>query len=429
MQERLRNKLLLRLIAPLTLLIFLNALDRVNVSFAALKMNAALGLGPEQFGFGAGLFFVGYLLCQFPHTALLRRIGTRRWIGVAMLASGASSAALACVQTAWQFYALRVLLGAAEAGLAPGVVYITSRFVPRRFRAQAVAGSMLAIPASVVLGGPLSGLLMSVELHAALPGWRAMFLVEGIATALVGLLTSLAFPESPEQARWLSADERAWLVAELARDATPDEPQTSRSVRDVLRSGRVWTAAGVWFALMASAYGIIYWLPQVIKQLTGLGDLTVSVLSALPWIGLGLGMSIVAWHSDRTSERYAHVALPSLLAAAGLVLGAQLGSPALALFCLCIGAFGLGGAQGTFWTLPTGFLPPAVAASGITLINLIGNVAGLVTPPAIGWLRARGGAFGVAACALATLLAGAALLTFALRRHQRHDPRALAAAS
>jgi ACS family tartrate transporter-like MFS transporter len=429
MRRRLRNKLLLRLVAPLTLLIFLNALDRVNVSFAALKMNAALGLRPEQFGFGAGLFFVGYLLCQFPHTALLRRIGTRRWIIVAMLASGASAAALACVQTAWQFYALRVLLGAAEAGLAPGVVYITSRFMPRRFRAQAVAGSMLAIPASVVLGGPLSGLLLSVELHPALPGWRALFLIEGVVTAVVGLLTGLAFPETPEQARWLDPEERAWLIGELERDGTPDEPDTSSSLRDVLRSGRVWTAAGVWFALMASAYGIIYWLPQVIKQLSGRSDLAVSLLSALPWIGLGAGMSVVAWHSDRTAERYGHVALPSLLAAAGLVLGAQLGSPALALASQCVGAFGLGGAQGTFWTLPTGFLPRTVAASGITLINLIGNVAGLVTPPAIGWLRARGGSFGVAACALAALLAGAALLTFALRRHQRQDGHAVAAAS
>ncbi|HKU37485.1 MAG TPA: MFS transporter [Polyangiales bacterium] len=413
-----RNKLLLRFIAPLTALTFLNSLDRVNVSFAALQMNAELGLTPERYGFGVGLFFVGYLAFQFPHTALLRRFGPRRWIFVTVLCWGVIATALGFIQNAAHFYALRVLLGFAEAGFAPGIVYIMSQWLPRRFRALGIAGTMLAIPISIVFGGPLSGWLMTVDAHGQLPGWRFMFLIEGGATLLVAFATPWFFADTPAAARFLTADEKLWLERELERDRASSVVHQAdvASFREVVRSGRVWAAAGVWFSLMSGAYGIIYWLPQVIKQISGRGDLEVSVLSALPWAALGAGMLINAWHSDRTQERYLHIGVPALLAAAGLVLGANVASPALALLCLCLGAFGLGSSQGAFWALPTSFLPPAVAASGITLINLLGSSGGLVAPPAIGWLRARAGSFGEAVYGLAALLVlGAALLVIIYR--------------
>jgi ACS family tartrate transporter-like MFS transporter len=416
-----RNKLLLRLVAPLTFLTFLSSLDRVNVSFAALQMNAALGLSPERYGFGVGLFFVGYLGCQFPHTALLRRIGARRWISVSVAAWGAIATAMAFIQDAAQFYTLRVLLGVAEAGFAPGIVYYMSQWMPKRFRASAIAGSMLAIPISIVFGGPLSGWLMSAELHASLPGWRFMFLVEGGATLLVALLTPFYFVDQPAEVRWLSASEKAWLGTELERDRAQSEagPASVSSFRDVLRSGRVWAAAGVWFSLMCGAYGIIYWLPQVIKAASGLRDLEVSVLSAVPWAALGAGMLVNAWHSDKTQERYWHVGAPALLAAAGLSLASTLPHSGLALLCLSVGGFGLGSAQGAFWALPTGFLPRAVAGSGITLINLIGSSGGLLAPPAIGWLRARGGSFGSSTLSLAIVLVAGAALLIVIHRAER----------
>ena len=420
--HRIRNKLLLRLIAPLTFLTFLNSLDRVNVSFAALQMNPQLGLTPEKYGFGVGLFFVGYLAFQFPHTAWLRRVGARRWIFLTVLSWGVIASAMAFIQDELHFYVLRVLLGFAEAGFAPGIVFIMSQWVPRRFRASAIAGSMLAIPISIVFGGPLSGWLMTFDV-AGMPGWRFMFLVEGGITLLVALATPLYFTDNPGQVRWLAASEHAWLAEELERDRLANEREAAGasavSFRDVLGSGRVWAAAGVWFSLMCGAYGIIYWLPQVIKQISGRSDFQVTLLSALPWAALGAGMLVNAWHSDKTQERYWHVGLPSLLAAAGLALGANLSSPPLALLFLCAGAFGLGSAQGAFWAIPTSFLSRAVAGSGITLINLLGSSGGLVAPPAIGWLRARAGSFGLSVYALAVVLVLGAALLIVIRRYER----------
>ena len=418
--HHLRRKLLLRLVAPLTFLTFLSSLDRVNVSFAALQMNRALGLDPERYGFGVGLFFVGYLSFQFPHTALLKRIGARRWIFAAVFSWGAVATCMAFVQNATHFYVLRVLLGVAEAGFAPGIVYVMSQWMPKRFRASAIAGSMLAIPISVVFGGPLSGWLMTMQ--PAMPGWRFMFLAEGGLTLLVALITPFYFVDEPEQARWLSDDEKRWLGAERGRDAEAHEPGDARmatSIRDMLTSGRVWAAAGVWFSLMCGAYGIIFWLPQVIKQLSGLSDLEVSVLSALPWLGLGCGMLVNAWHSDRTQERYLHIAAPAALAAVGLGAGASVPPGWLALSFLVIGGFGLGSAQGAFWALPTSFLDRRVAASGITLINLLGSSGGLIAPPAIGWVRGATGSFTHPVYALSALLVLGGSLALAMRRRAR----------
>jgi ACS family tartrate transporter-like MFS transporter len=425
-----RNKLLLRLVAPLTFLTFLNSLDRVNVSFAALQMNAELGLTPERYGFGVGLFFAGYLAFQFPHTALLRRIGPRRWIFATVLSWGVIATAMATMQNATQFYLFRVLLGIAEAGFAPGIVYIMSQWMPAQFRALAIAGSMLAIPISVVFGGPLSGWLMTIDAHESLPGWRFMFLVVGGLTLLVALATPWWFANQSSDVGWLDANEHAWLAGALEQDRARDEARAPgrTSFRDVVRSGRVWAAAGVWFSLMSGAYGIMYWLPQVIKAMSGLRDFEVSVLSALPWAALGAGMLVNAWHSDQTQERYYHIGVPSLIAAVGLVLGANVSPPALALACLCAGAFGLGSAQGAFWALPTSFLPRAVAGSGITFINLIGSSGGLIAPPAIGWLRAHAGSFGASVYALAAVLALGAALLVVIRRSERLDPPARPAA-
>lgn len=422
---RLRNKLLLRLVAPLTFLIFLSSLDRVNVSFAALQMNQALGLSPERYGFGVSLFFVGYLLFQFPHTALLRRIGARRWIFAAVLSWGLVATCAAFVQGASDFFALRVLLGVAEAGFAPGVVYIMSQWMPLRFRASAIAGTMLAIPISVICGGPLSGWLMTLPL--GYPGWRFMFFVEGALTVLVALLTPLYFVDTPARARWLDADEKAWLTAELARERREASAAATRRVSaswpSLLTSVSVWSAAMVWFALMAGAYGIIFWLPQLLKQLSGRSDFQVGVLSALPWLGLGLGMMVNAWHSDRKQERYLHIGVPALVCAAALALGVSVEPGPLALSLLVIGGLGLGAGQGAYWALPTSFLPEEMSGRGITLINLLGSSAGLLVPPLIGWIRTRTGAFALPVYLLAaTLIAGVVALVV-LHRHQARSER------
>lgn len=418
----LRSRLIWRLVAPLTFLTFLNSIDRVNVSFAALQMNQDLGFTPEQYGFGVGLFFVGYLLCSFPHTAILKRIGARRWICGAVVLWGTIASALSLIQSPVHFYVLRILLGVAESGFAPGIVFIMSQWMPQRFRAFSIAGSMLAIPGSMLLGAPLAGWLLTANTGLSIPGWRFLFLAEGLITVLVGLLTPLLFVNEPEQARWLTADESRWLRGELERERRERPASQPRSLPELLRYPQLWAAAAVWFGLMSGSYGIIYWLPQVIKQLSALSDLEVSLLSALPWIGLGAGMMVNAWHSDLTQERHWHVALACLLAALGLWASTEfeLGWPALA--CLTVGAFGLGAAQGAFWALPTSFLDRSVAAAGLTFVTVLGSSGGLLAPPLIGLLRARTGSFGAAVALLGTLLCVSAACVALIRTASPRAP-------
>jgi len=417
-----RRKLTWRLVAPLTFLTFLNSIDRVNVSFAALQMNRELGFTPEQYGFGVGLFFVGYLLCSFPHTAILKSIGARRWICGAVVLWGTVATALSLIQSPTHFYALRVLLGVAESGFAPGIVFIMSQWMPQRFRAFSIAGSMLAIPGSMLLGAPLAGWLLTANTGWELPGWRFLFLAEGLITVLVGVLTPLWFVDEPEQARWLSPEETRWLRGELERERRERPASQPRSLSELLRFPQLWAAAAVWFGLMSGSYGIIYWLPQVIKQLTSLRDLEVSMLSALPWVGLGAGMMVNAWHSDLTGERHWHVALACLLGALGLWASTAfaLGWPALA--CLTVGAFGLGAAQGAFWALPTSFLDRSVAAAGLTFVTVLGSTGGLVAPPLIGLLRARTGSFGIAVALLGTMLCVSAACVALIRSSNARTP-------
>jgi ACS family tartrate transporter-like MFS transporter len=312
---------------------------------------------------------------------------------------------MAFMQNAMQFYSFRFLLGMAESGFAPGVIYYISQWMPRRFRAWAIAGSMLAIPIS------------------GISGWRWMYLVEGGLTVLAAFASLRVFVDTPAEARWLDSGQKQWLLAELEQDRAriPQGNQGTGELRRMLCSIRIWASAGVWFSLMSGAYGIMYWLPQIIKQVSKASDFKVSILSTLPWIGLGTGMLLNAWHSDKTQERYWHIGIPALMAAAGMILGTSVSSGWLALCCLVIGGIGLGGAQGAFWALPTSILGGANAGNGITLINILGTSGGLLTPPVIGWVRVHTGSFAASAYLLAGLLIGGAALLVPIYRAQGRD--------
>jgi ACS family tartrate transporter-like MFS transporter len=295
--------------------------------------------------------------------------------------------------------------------------------MPQRFRALSIAGSMLAIPASMLLGAPLAGWLLTANIGLPVPGWRFLFLAEGLITVAAGLLTPLWLAEAPTEARWLTLDQKRWLRDELEREQR-DRPVSQRSsLTEALRGPQLWAAAGVWFSLMSGTYGVIYWLPQVIKQLSGRSDLETSALSALPWLGLGAGMLVNAWHSDLTRERHWHVALAALIAAAGLWAASALDLGWPALLCLTLGAFGLGAAQGAFWALPTSYLDRGVAAAGLTFVTVLGSTGGLITPPLIGMLRARTGSFQPAAALLGVLLClGAACVVLIRGQKVTPDP-------
>lgn len=408
------RKAKVRLLIPLLALLFLSTIDRANVSFAALQMNEALGLTPEAYGFGVSIFFVGYILVQWPSLWLLQRIGMRRWVFACAGLWGLAATGLAFVQSANGFYALRLLLGIAEGGFAPGVMYYLAQWIPARHRAGAISTFMLAVPVSAIVGGPLAGWLMSMGNPVEWQGWRWMFFIEGAPTLLLAFVALRALPDTPAQASWLAPEERRWLGEEIAR-----EKQAAPSRKDganPLRNSRLWIASVCWFGLMAGANGMLYWLPQIIRHLSaGSTELQIGFISALPWVAVALGMLINAWHSDRKQERYWHVGLAALAAALLIGLAPLLGTGAAALGALMLAGFAMGAAQSTFWTLPPLFLSPAGLATGFALINMCGNLAGLVIPTFIGWVRARTGSFDGPVFAIAALSAIAALAVWLLR--------------
>lgn len=402
----LAHKIRWRVALPTILVMFLSSLDRVNISFAALTMNAELGLTPSQYGLASSIVFVGFLAGQYPGVLLLQRIGFRRWLSMLAIVWGACATGLAFINHVNELYVLRVLIGLAEASLAPGIVIYLSQFATERERAGTFATPMLAIPLSIILGGPLSGLLLDMPAPGGLSAWRWMFLAEGLPTIVVGLVALLWFPDGPDKARWLSGEEKAWLKANSASRETDGRKNDWSMLFDPL----MWTGAALWFCLLSGAYGIIFWLPQMVKQLTGLTAFEVGLVSALPWVGAGLGMYFNSAHSDRTGERFWHVGLPA--AVCGLaILGAGMAGPGmLGLALLFVAGVGLGSAQGAFWALPTQLFNGRQMALGVVTINIIGTSGGVIVPNVIGQVRERTGDFS----APTMMVAGAMLLGAAL---------------
>lgn len=407
----LASKIRWRLILPTILFMFLSSLDRANVSFAALHMNDDLGLSPSQYGFAAGILFVGFLGGQYPSVLLLQRIGMRRWISGCAVLWGICAALMAGVENATQLAVLRVALGFMEGGLAPGIVLYLSQFATERERATTFAMPMLAIPLSVAIGGPLSGWLLEMAPPAGLAVWRWMFLAEATPTILLGILAWFYFPDTPADAKWLTTEEKAWLAANAGHKLG----EKSSNDWSVLTHPLVWLSALLWFLLLSGSYGVMFWLPQILKSMTDLGPVEIGFVNTLPWIGLAIGIYYNSKHSDRTGERFWHVAIPSFVAAAALVAAPALGASFAALVALFILGLAIGGAQGAFWSVPTMLLAPSTLAVGAVAINIAGSSGGLVMPQAVGIVRElSGGFFGPTLLAAATLLA-AGLLALVIR--------------
>lgn len=408
-----------RVLVPIVILIVLSSLDRVNISFAALQMNADIGLTQSMYGYAVAAFFVAYLLFQFPSTALLRRIGARRWIAACVILWGCAATAMAFVRTPFELYALRFLLGVAEAGFAPGIVYYCSGWMPQRHRANTIAITMLAIPISVVFGGPLCGWLMSVANPLDVAGWRWMLFMEGIATIVCGCAAYFSFVDGPAQARWLTQDEREWIETQMAAEQRATQPPQHSPLSTALADPRCWLAAGIWCTTLIGSNGFMFWLPQVVKDVSSdLGDVAIGVIAAVPWLGLGLGMWFNSRHSDATGERYGHVGIPLGVGALALLCAASVPPGLLSLALLFVSGFGLGGAQGVFWSIPTTFLHRSAAAAGITLINLVGNIGSLIGPVAIGWIRTHSDVFAAPIWMVAGVMALGTMLLVSLRAHR-----------
>ena len=430
----------LRHLPYLFLLYVVAYLDRVNVSFAAPSLSRELGFSSSVFGLGAGMFFAGYVLCEVPSNLLLRRVGARLWIARIMVTWGICACALALVHAPWSFHVLRFLLGVAEAGFLPGIIYYLTLWYPAQRRARAVALFMAATPVAGIVGGPLSGLLLELHGSLGLSGWRWLFLLEGVPAVLLGFSVLRLLPDGPAHAPWLGVGERELLARELAPGPAgdlPDGPGTggpgtggpgtggpgtggpgtgeARSLRTVLaslaRDGRVWLLSLGYFSLCVGMYGLVMWMPTLIGEILGpgAGPERVGLLSAIPYLGGVVGMVLIGRHSDRTGERRWHSAGPLFVSAAGFVLalwpgGAALTGPWWSLCCFTIATIGLWGMLGPFWTIPTGYLSGAAAAGGVALINSVGNSGGFVGPTLVGCVRDLTGSHAMGFLSIAAIL-------------------------
>jgi len=406
-----------RLIPFLALLYFVAYLDRVNVGFAALQMNAALGLSPLDYGRGAGIFFLGYFLFEVPSNLALARVGARIWIARIAIVWGIVSIATLFAVGPRSFSAIRFLLGAAEAGFFPGIVFYFTSWFPARERARAVAQFSIASMAAGSVGAPLSGALLSLRGVGGLDGWQWLFLVEGLPAVVLGVIALAYLDDGPASAAWLRDDEKNWLIDALQRERDDASQAHLSTVRVSLLDPRVWRLAFVLFLIVTSGYGFSFFLPQIVKRLSGGSNLVVGLLTALPFIAGGIGMITVAAHSDRTGERRWHVAASAAVAAAGLAASSVTGSAALALAALSVGAVGLYSATPPFWSLPTAFLRGAGAAAGIGLINSVGNLGGFVGPYVMGWMQDASGDFriGLRVLAVSAVCSGLLVLTVKAR--------------
>ena len=408
-EDALYAKVTWRLIPFLYLCYVAAYLDRVNVGFAKLTMASDLRFSDTVYGLGAGVFFLGYFLFEVPSNLLMHRIGARLTMARIMILWGLISASTMFVSSPGMFYAMRFLLGMAEAGFFPGVVLYLTYWYPAQRRGRAQTLLVTGVAVAGVLGNPVSGWIME-STHGAhgLQGWQWLFLLEGLPSVVLGLLAFRYLDNSVAEARWLTPDERAVLTANIAKEAA--EKSTTDAMH-ALRDGRVWLLALIYFCLASGLYGVNFWLPTIVKGM-GITDLEqIGLVSAVPWLAAAFAMVAVARSADLRRERRYHVAVPALLGAVGLAAAVPLaGPPAAAIAALALGTCGLLSSIPLCWSLATAFLGGAGAASGIALINSFGNLSGFAAPYLMGFIRERTGSTDLAMYTLAAVLVLGAVL-------------------
>ena len=405
-----------RLLPFLLLLYIVSWLDRVNVGFAKLQMNSDLGFSDTIFGVGAGIFFVGYALCEVPSNLALARFGARVWIARIMITWGLLSAGMMFVQGTASFYTMRFLLGVAEAGFLPGIVYYLSLWFPREQRARAVSWFMIGIPLSVVFGAPLSGWLLGFDGYLGLKGWQLLFIVEGLPAVLLGFVVLGFLTDKPADARWLMPEQRQWLTTRIESEHAAAQEKHGFSVGDALTHPTVWLLAAIMFCCQTGSYGLTFWVPSIVKGLSGYTDIEVGLFSALPYIAAAAGMVLISRSSDRSGERFLHVAIPTAIGSLGFIATGLLHSPIPAMIALTVAAVGDYGTRGPFWAMPGKFLSGSAAAGAIGLINAAGAVGGAIGPPAVGYLKDTTGSFVGPMYLLSGVLLVGSILTLVLRK-------------
>jgi MFS transporter, ACS family, tartrate transporter len=388
-----------RLLPLLIILFIVSYLDRVNVSFAKLTMNAALGIDDAVYAFGAGIFFVGYFVFEVPSNLILERVGARRWIARIMITWGLVSGATAAVTGGNGFIAMRLLLGMAEAGFFPGIILYLTYWFPETERARVIGLFMVGIPLTGLIGSPVSSLLLGLNGWLGLQGWQWLLLLEALPAVVLGAACLLILPDGPAQASWLTGAEREWLASTLAAERAAVQRAGRSSLRGAFASGRVWALALVYFGIVLAVYGLGFWLPTLVHSF-GIEVTRVGWIAMLPFACSAPFMVWVGRHSDRTHERVWHLIGTSLLGCVGFA-GASCSDALLPqLSFLCLAAMGVYGTLPIFWTFPTAFLASTAAAAGIALINSVGNLGGYFGPEIVEGITRLSGGFGPALLAL-----------------------------
>ena len=396
---------------PFLMLCYLCAyLDRVNVGFAKLQMMSDLSLSETVYGLGAGVFFLGYFLCEVPSNLILHKVGARRWIARIMISWGIISALFAFVETAWQFYTLRFLLGIAEAGLAPGLLLYLTYWFPSYRRAKMTVLWFIAIPLSGMIGGPLSGWIMTEFAgFQGWAGWQWMFVLEAIPTVIVGLMVLAYLKDGVQQATWLTDEEKALVSKELAEDNS--QKVTHASVAEFLRDRRLWILAGIYFCVVMGQYAITFWLPTLIRNAGVADTMHIGLLTSLPYMCAIVAMVFMGRSGDKHQERRWHLVGPMIAGALGLTLAALFGGNlVLSVLSLCLAAAGVLSASSLFWMLPTTLLGGVSAAAGIAGINSFANLAGFCSPYLIGWITTSTGSSALGMYLITAVLCGGVLL-------------------
>lgn len=405
------HKVDVRLIPFLFLCYILAYLDRVNVGFAKLQMLKELSLSDAAFATGAGIFFIGYFFFEVPSNILLKKFGARMWIARIMISWGVISACMIFVKGEWSFYAMRCLLGIAEAGFFPGVIFYLTLWYPSRLRSTRTAWFVAAIAVSGVIGNLISGWIMDLFSGAkGLMGWQWLFLSEGIPSIIVGFWVIFYLNSSIEEAQWLTVEEKALLAKNLLAE---DQHKTEHKLIDAFKSGKVWVLCAIYFTLMIGLYGIAFWLPTIVNAFGIKGYFGVGVITAIPYGVSVIGMILLSNHSDKTGERRLHYVFNVTAGAIGLVLsGVFASNPVLAIIFLSISTLGVIGSMPLFWPLPSAFLAGTAAAAGIGIVNSVGNLGGYFGPNVPIWAKLVSSDRSAALYIIAGILMIGALLTY-----------------
>jgi ACS family tartrate transporter-like MFS transporter len=404
-----------RLIPFLCLLFIVNYVDRTNVAMAKLTMLPDAHLTETAYGFGAGLFFIGYFFFELPSNLILHRVGARKWIARIMITWGLCASAMLLTRSPHTFYALRFLLGVAEAGFFPGIVFYLTHWIPAPRRARTLALFFTSVVVSGVIGNPVAGALMKLDGLASLHGWQWLFLAEGIPPIILGIaiLTANLLPEHPDNAGWLSPDQRNWLNAELAQESEHAHFTHVSELR-LAFDKRLLLLSLNYFCIVVGVYAFVYWMPTFIKIQTASSDVVVGLLSAIPYACAAIGMVVIGSHSDRSGHRRRHVALSAVAGSIGLIGVALTHNPITAIVFLSVAATGIYSTLGPFWAIPTRYLRGTAAAGGLAIINSIGNLGGFTGPYIVGFAKDRTGSLAAGFLVSAASLAAAAILVLCI---------------